>query len=148
MPLWRQRRIRHEKFFDSACLFHQSSFVVMAVSNRLTLERKSHRSGHIPCDLRQQSGGNDLGEKSCTNGSSRSSCNQDTLAAIACRSFMVVGLQTGECECTVSGFQTFGDVGRTLAGNHRRDHRWVGGWVATVVQLEKACKVCLGWAAT
>jgi len=25
---------------------------------------------------------------------------------------------------------------------------WVGGSVATVVQLEKACKVCLGWAAT
>ncbi|CAK9210328.1 unnamed protein product [Sphagnum jensenii] len=79
----------------------------------------------------QQSGGNDLGEKSCTNGnsrSSRSSCNQDALAAIPCRSFIVVGLQTGECVCKVSGFQTFGEVGRTLAGNHRRDHRWVGGW--------------------
>ncbi|CAM6012853.1 unnamed protein product [Sphagnum balticum] len=86
----------------------------------------------LPCGLRQQSGGNDLGEKSCTNGnsrSSRSSCNQDTLAAIPCRSFIVVGLQTGECECKVSGFQTFGDVGRTLAGSHRRDHRWMGGWV-------------------
>lgn len=74
-----------------AC-FNQSLIVVMAVRNRLALERKSHRSGHIPCDLRQQSGGNDLGEKSCTNDNSRSSCNQDALAAIPCRSFIVVGL--------------------------------------------------------
>jgi len=92
LPLRRQRRIRHENSFDSVCLFHQSLIVVMAVRNRLALERKSHRSGHIPCDLRQPSGGNDLGEKSCTNDNSRSSCNQDALAAIPCRSFIVVGL--------------------------------------------------------
>jgi hypothetical protein len=38
----------------------------------------------------------------------------ETLAAIFFRSFAVVGLQVGERDCTIPGFQAYDDAGFTL----------------------------------